>query len=179
MHLTPLEIRKQPFRKMFRGFDPDAVNSFLNQVAGEIETLLKQNDELATQLKLTSEKLDQYVKIEKTLNQTLLTAQKATDEARVNAQKEAELIIKDAQFRARELENEARQRVYTLENDLIALRNQRDAFLSRFKAVLSTQQELLSTFGSDLKSAHEADETLEEVPEQPELAGGPEDAVVV
>lgn len=177
MRISPLDIRKQPFRKTVMGFDPDEVNSFLEMVANEFESLIKQNNELATQLKITTEKLEDYTKIEKTLNQTLLTAQKATDEARVNAQKESELIIKDAQIRANTYEDEARQRVHQLENDLITLKNQRDHFLSRFKAVLNTQLGLLEAISGDLKGLEEKgsseteDETMAEVPLQPDLTG--------
>jgi cell division initiation protein len=185
MRLTPLEIRKQPFRKKMMGFDADEVNSFLQMVANEYESLIKQNDEQATDLKILTEKLEHYVKIEKTLNQTLITAQRATDEARINAQKEAELIIKDAQVQAHSFEANARQRVHQLENELITLRNQRDAFLSRFKSVLNTQLALLNTISGDLKSPREEEmikedeETMDEVLPQPELTAGDDTGGVV
>lgn len=167
MHITPLDIRKHPFRKTFKGFDPDQVNSFLNMIADEYESLIRNNNELATQLKSTEQKLEQYTKIEKTLNETLLTAQRATDEARVNAQKEAELILKDAQLRAGRYEDDARRRVEAVESDLVALRNQRDSFLARFKSMLRTQLDLLTTISEDLTEdggPGGRDETLAEVP---------------
>ncbi|MBD3242802.1 MAG: DivIVA domain-containing protein [Chitinivibrionales bacterium] len=167
MHITPLDIRKHPFRKTFKGFDPDQVNSFLNLIADEYENLIRTNNELATQLKSAEQKLEQYTKIEKTLNETLLTAQRATDEARVNAQKEAELILKDAQIRAGRYEDDARRRVEAVESDLVALRNQRDSFLARFKSMLRTQLDLLTTISEDLAEdggPGERDDTLAEVP---------------
>jgi cell division initiation protein len=147
MRMTPLDIRKQPFRKAMRGFDPEQVNGFLVQVADEFETLIKQNNELMTQLKLCQKRLEDYTKIEKTLNDTLLTAQKATDDARLNAQKEAELIIKDAQIRADRYEEDARSRVHNLEAELISLKTQRDSFLTRFKSMLRDQMGLLQIIG--------------------------------
>jgi cell division initiation protein len=171
MRITPLDIRKQPFRKTFQGFDPDQVNSFLEMVAGEFETIIRQNDELATKLTVSEQELEHYKKIEKNLSETLLTAQRATDEARVNAQKESELIIKDAQIRASRYEDEARNRVHTLEGELVTLKNQRDSFLARFRAMLKTQLELLNTISEDLggkrqygpKGAMGDDDTLAEV----------------
>jgi len=175
MRLTALDIRKQPFRKVWRGFDPDAVNSFLEMVASEYEALIRQNSEFASQIKVLEQKMENYVKIERVLNETLITAQKATDEARVNAQKESELIIKDAQLRADRYEDEARGRVHTLEGEIIVLRNQRDSFLARFKAMLQTQINLLEVISGDLKHGNEAvesggDETLAEVPPQPNIS---------
>jgi cell division initiation protein len=179
MRITPLDIRKQPFRRTWHGFDPDAVNSFLEMVASEYEAIIRQNGEFATQIKNLEQHLENYTKIERVLNETLLTAQKATDEARVNAQKEAELIIKDAQIRADRYEDESRKRVHDLESEIITLRNQRDSFLARFRAMLTTQLNLLEVISGDLKHNEPGnssimeiaeEETMAEVPPQPNIS---------
>ncbi len=182
MRITPLDIRKQPFRKTMWGFDPDEVNSFLEMIAGEFESIIKQDNDLQTQVKNVEQKLGHYVTIEKTLNDTLLTAQKATDDARMNAQKEAELILKDAQVRAGRYEDDSRRRVHELESEIVSLKNQRDSFLARFRAMLKTQLELLAVIGDDLRGGTRPDlkstietideETLEEIPPQPNLTSG-------
>ncbi|HEX3019068.1 MAG TPA: DivIVA domain-containing protein [Chitinispirillaceae bacterium] len=178
MQISPLDIRKMPFKRTFQGFDPDAVQNFLDMVAGEYEAVIRQNSEYATQIKNLEQRLEGYLKIERMLNETLITAQKATDEARVNAQKEAELILKDASLRADRYEDEARQRVHTIESELVSLRNQRDSFLARFKAMLTTQLGLLEIISGDLKEGAEeqgnsimeiAEETMDEVPPQPNI----------
>jgi cell division initiation protein len=151
MRITPLDIRKQPFRRAMRGFDADAVNSFLEMVANEFEGLIHQNSEYATSLKLLEEKCEGYAKIERTLNETLLTAQRVLDDTRRNAQKEAELIIKEATVRAGQQENEIRQRIMQIENDVASIRNQRDTFLARFKGLLTTQLNLLGAISGDLE----------------------------
>jgi cell division initiation protein len=181
MRITPLDIRKQPFRKKMFGFDPDEVNSFLEMIASEFETIIAQNNETMTYNKLMQQKIDDYTKIEKTLNETLLTAQKATDDSRHNAQKEAELIIKDAQIRAGRYEDESRRRVHELESELVSLKNQRDSFLARFKSMVKTQLDLLGIISDDLKVAPSDDcksgiesigdeETMAEVPQQPNIS---------
>ena len=189
MRITPLDIRKQPFRKTLRGFDKDAVNSFLEMVATEFEKANTQKDELATKVKVLQARIDEYEKIEKTLNETLLTAQRATDEARLNAQKEAELILKDAQIRADKYEDRSRQNVNTLEAELNSLKIQRDSFLARFKSMLRDQLSLAEvicdsienekkqgvdenekahpTKDSSRKKGFQEEETMDEVPPQP------------
>lgn len=190
MRITPLDIRKQPFRKTVMGFDRDEVNSFLEMVANEFEQIIKQNDELSTNVKLLQERIDAYEKIEKTLNETLITAQRATDEAKLNAQKEAELIIKDAQIRANKYEDRSRQKVNELESELMSLRTQRDSFLVRFKSMLRDQLALLDVISGSIKDKDDdtkkitgkksnnlsniirdeiaiEDETMDEVPPQP------------
>jgi cell division initiation protein len=46
MKLTPLDIRKQEFRKTLRGFDPIEVQTFLEMVGEEYEQLLEKNKQL-------------------------------------------------------------------------------------------------------------------------------------
>jgi cell division initiation protein len=184
MHLTPLDIRKMPFRKTMRGFDPDQVDKFLEQVSNDYEKIIRENDEFATRIKHLEERLEVYVKIERTLNDTLLTAQRATDEARLNAQKEAELILRDAQIRAGRYEDESRRRVHELESEIVSLKNQRDSFLSRFRAMLKTQLELLGVISDDLRGGTSGDrkstietideETMDEIPPQPNLTSSME-----
>ena len=158
MRLTPLDIRKQPFQKaMMGGFDRDQVNSFLEQVASEYEQLIRQNDEYAGTLRSLEEQLEHYRKIEKVLNDTLITAQKATDDARLNAQKEAELIIREAQLRAEKYEEKSRQNVATLESEIISLRTQRDSFLTRLRSMLKDQLALVEIMGGTLKDPNPKD----------------------
>jgi cell division initiation protein len=156
---------------MVMGFDPDQVNSFLEMVAGEFETLIRKTDELSNQIKYTQKRLEDYEKIEKNLSDTLLTAQRSTDEAKLNAQKEAELIIKDAQIRSDRYEDEARNRVHKLDAELLSLRAQRDSFLTRFRSMLRDQLALLEVISDDLGSVGRADEdeTMAEVPSQPNV----------
>jgi len=167
MHITPLDIRKQPFRKALRGLDPEEVSSFLTMVADEYEKLIKANVQLATQNKELSGKIEAYEKIEKTLNETLLTAQRATDEARVNAQKESELILNDAKLRAARYEDESRRRVHDMESDLVALKNQRDSFLARFRSMLTTQLSLLETINESTENnPRDFSDTLDELADE-------------
>jgi len=169
MKLTPLDIRKQPFpRVLYRGFDPDAVNSFLEHVANDFQEIVSQNNEFATKVKALEQQLESYTKIEKVLNETLLTAQRSSDEAKVNAQKEAELIIKDAHIRADRYEAETRRRVDLLENEIISIRNQRDSFLARFSAMLTTQLNLLEVISGELRSGDTLSVRQQEPKPEPE-----------
>lgn len=139
MHITPLEIRKHPFRTVFRGLDPDQVNSFLQQIATEIEELRGENNQYGSKVKELVTHLERYRRIEETLNETLLTAQRATDDARANAMKEAELIIKDAQVRADRYEHEVHDRVHQLRVEMASLEAQKEGFLMRYSSLLKDQ----------------------------------------
>jgi cell division initiation protein len=48
--LTPLDIRRQEFKKVVRGVDPEEVSVFLDMVAGEYERVLRENKTLSEEL---------------------------------------------------------------------------------------------------------------------------------
>jgi cell division initiation protein len=53
VRITPMDIRQQQFTvKMFRGFDVQEVDTFLDDLAGDYETLLKENALLKEQLQV-------------------------------------------------------------------------------------------------------------------------------
>ena len=153
MRITPLEIRNHPFSKvMMGGFDRDQVESFLQQIASQVEDLSKENGVLASKVKEQSNDLVRYEKIENVLNETLYTAQRATDEAKANAQKEAELIIRDAEVRADRYVNESREQAHALKNEIQSLEAQKKAFLARFETVLADQLKYLDVMNGSLES---------------------------
>ena len=45
-HLTPLDVKKKQFATAFRGFDVNEVETFLEVMTGELEDLIKKNEEL-------------------------------------------------------------------------------------------------------------------------------------
>ena len=51
MPITPLEIRKQEFKKKVRGYDPHEVREFLELIATELEELLRGNAGLSERVK--------------------------------------------------------------------------------------------------------------------------------
>ena len=71
MRLTPLDIRQQQFTvRMFRGLDPHEVDAFLEDVAEDYETLLKENALLKEQLAALEERSRGLADREKALQET-------------------------------------------------------------------------------------------------------------
>ena len=89
MRITPLDIRKQEFKKSMRGFDPDEVFAFLNTVAEEYEAALSDNKGLREHIVNLKERLNEFKNMEKNLRNTLLTAEKLTADTKKNARNEA------------------------------------------------------------------------------------------
>jgi cell division initiation protein len=99
--LTPLDVHNKEFpKRTFGGYDKDAVDEFLDQVVGELDRLIKENDRLKIQLEELDGKLDQYRTLEETINRTLIVAQETAEEVKASAKKNADLIIQEARLQA-------------------------------------------------------------------------------
>ncbi len=143
MRITPLDIRQQEFKKCMRGFDPHEVQAFLEMVADEMEFLAKENSDLFHKLKETEAKLEESRKLEKTLQQTLTSVQKATDQLKKNAQKEAELQIGQARVEAKKILQESQAKMNELGSQLRTLESHKRTFIARFRSLLLSQLRLL------------------------------------
>ncbi|MGA3050407.1 MAG: DivIVA domain-containing protein [Chitinispirillaceae bacterium] len=156
MHVSPLDIKNQQFSRSFRGFNPDAVNSFLNLLANELEELIRQNSDNATRIKGLEEQLENYAKIERSINEALLLAQQTASEVSQNARKKADVIVKEATLRAEQEAAEVRERIGKLKAEYVSLQSQRDAFFARFKGLLTSQLSLLPALSDDVEEKTDA-----------------------
>lgn len=156
MRLTALDIRKQEFKNAFRGVDRDEVETFLEVVADEFERVTSENEAQRERLKELESSIAGYRNTEKLLQDTLVTAQKTTDDIRENAKKEAELLIREAEIRAKQVVEEARQEVVQIRQQINELKIQKDSLIAKLRALFSAQEEFLKTF--DLKETTSADD---------------------
>jgi len=156
MKITPLDIRKQEFRKSVRGFDAHEVQAFLEMVANEMEELVRENTASSEKLKELDQKVEDYRRMEKTLQDTLTSAQRTTDELRRNAEKEAELLVRNAKIQVDHLLEEARTKIVSLRSEIGSLQKQRDAFLANFKGLVDAQGKILNNYGSECAAFEES-----------------------
>ena len=142
-NLTPLEIQKQLFARKFKGFDSDEVRAYLQMVAEEMEILIKDVDRLSRENVMLREDLDDHNQRERILKDTLLSAQRVSEDVKSNARKEAELIVKDAELLSERLVSQAMSRVADLERTIQDLKVERRGARNKLQATLDTIQQLL------------------------------------
>jgi cell division initiation protein len=143
MHLTPLDIQKQTFSKSLKGYNPDDVRAYLHLIAEEIERLLRDVDRLARENAMLREDLQEHSQREQILKDTLLSAQRVSEEVRATARKEAELIVKDAELLSERLIGQAMSRVADLEKSIQDLKIERRASRNKVQGLVDTVQHLL------------------------------------
>ena len=145
MNITPLDIQQQQFKgKMLGGLDPADVDSFLQIVASEMESLIRENTELKEQSRRVAQQLAELTEREVTLRETMLAAQKISEEMKANAQKEARLIVSEAELKGERIVADAENRLLQLSNQIQEIRRQKAQFESNLKSLLETHLKLLT-----------------------------------
>jgi cell division initiation protein len=145
MKLTPLDIRKQEFKKIIRGYDPVEVDTFMDMMAAEFEDCLRQQKDMREKVVELEVQLKDYRHIEKSLQQTLLQAQEATGRTYESARKEAELIVREAEQKAAKIVEQANTDLGRANNDLTELRSRRESLIGRLRVLLSSELDLIRT----------------------------------
>ncbi len=149
MKLTPLDIRKQEFKRSMRGFDPDEVEAFLGMVADEMELLIREKNQLNDELIKLRTQLKDYQRVEQTLRDTLVKAQNTVEDTRANSRREAEIIIHEAELNAENIIKEAKEELLRLRNEIGIVKAQKNSFAKRLKHLLESQIELLEVLEMD------------------------------
>ena len=145
MKLTPLDIKKQTFKKVMRGYDTIEVDTFMDTMANEFEELLKQQKEARDKAVELETQLKDYRQIEKTLQQTLLQAQETTSKTYEAARREAELITRDAELKAVKILNQANSDLAKLNHEVTQLKAKKESLIGRMRVLLSSELDLLKT----------------------------------
>ena len=138
-HLTPLDVRRYDFGRALRGYDPERVDQFREQVAEELERLTRLNQELEAKAKNFHEQLRAFRERDKALNDALVSAQQLRSEIAEQAEREGQLVIREARAEAdRQLES-ARAELRKVEQDIAALQRSRRAYVAQVRALVERQ----------------------------------------
>ncbi|NLK51687.1 MAG: DivIVA domain-containing protein [Syntrophomonadaceae bacterium] len=147
--LTPVDINKKEFRRAMRGYNEHEVDSFLDQVARDYETILRQKLELEDVLQRKEDQIQQYRNLEETLNSTLVMAQKTAEELKQNAAREAELLLREARAEAENIIRQAASKKEAIEQEQSELRQSLAGFRAQMRAFLKAQLEMVENLPVD------------------------------
>lgn len=143
MKFSPMNIKKQDFRKSLRGYDTDEVEVFLERLSNEFETLQQENEQIKKELDAANGKLNEFRKIEKNLQNTLLRAQESSTKALESTRKQSTLMVKEAEIKASQILEKARESANEIRSAVINLREEKDLVVARLKSIISSQAHLL------------------------------------
>lgn len=151
MRISPMDIRQQQFTvKMFRGFDVQEVDTFLEDVAEDYETLLRENTLLKEQLQALEERTRGLEERERVLQETLMTTQRLVEEMKENARREAAILVREAELKSERAVEAARVEEARIGNEILALKRERRRMAESFRSTIEMYQRLIERdFGPD------------------------------
>lgn len=166
LKMTPLDIQQKVFvRKKLGGFDENEVTEFLREVAREYEQLYGEARALKEHIGTLRQQMKDYQEMERTLKQTLIDAQRASNDRLANAEKEAELIRSRAELEAERVVEAGRQEVAGLTEEVRQLKRARRKLRIELKNVLDSFYDMLKD-----ELSQDADERR---PQAPKPQGAP------
>ncbi len=150
----------EKFTRTIRGYDPDEVNEFLDQVIKKVEKMvadidaknkliIEKNEKIKflqskyDETNALKEKLAQYERMESTLNHAIIMAQKTSDQLKVSAHKECDIILDDAKKNASRIVNDALMKAEKIENDADVMKRNINVLKRRLKNIIESQLEII------------------------------------
>jgi cell division initiation protein len=141
--ITAVEIQKREFPIERRGYPPEAVRVFLNAVADDFQALVRENSELESRVRRLEEENLEHRQREQILKETLLSAQRVSEEMKTNARREAEVVLRQAEMAGQQLTTEALQQSAKIEKAIREMKLQRANFRLKLRSMLEMFQTVL------------------------------------
>jgi len=143
MKISPLDIRRQRFKKALRGYDSAEVDAFLEMLADAWEETVETRESSGRELEMLRARASDFDRMEGAVREVLVAQQKSASVAREDARREAELIIRDAQVKSESMLNQAHRRVQVLTETIRELQDRRLALLARMREFMESQKSMI------------------------------------
>ena len=168
------EIRQITFEKVVRGYRPEDVESFMEKIADEFETLAAEKQEIESQLYVLAERIEQYKTEEESIKATLISAQKLGESIIAESRQKAEAILKDANIRKNDILASAHEEFAMYEENLARIKRE----VSDFKiTVLSMYKDHIESLSKVPEIKKEPAAVVEETEQVEETAETPVEEV--
>ncbi|MCL2332694.1 MAG: DivIVA domain-containing protein [Actinomycetia bacterium] len=174
MKITALDIHQKEFAHGMRGYREDEVDAFLDQLAVEVDAAGKRIKELEDKLTDLESRGVNFEAERNTINNTLLTAQKAADEMLAKAQSECadtlaaaqrqyEAQLEDARQQSERIIADAEQKRHQLIGNFARLQGEEEKFRKKYLAQLDDFMMEVGQIEAEARSA------IQEIPVPKEL----------
>lgn len=171
MPLKPIDVRRKEFKNSMRGYNADQVDDFLDTVADEFERSYSENLRMREEISNLRERLEQFEKLEDSIQSALVHAESAANDLREsaaseaenlrnNANREAELTVKEANERSQQILADASSKVERAQESYEALKKAKQDFAADFRHLLKSYIAVMDNV--DLVSAQEIEASLRE-----------------
>ena len=167
--LTPVELQNLPLKAGMGGYKKKDVDELLEGICRDYETLYKENVELKDKLSALSEGLQYYKEMEKTLQKTLVVAEKTAEEVEHTANAKADLIQERALAEAAYIIEDAKRQAQQIHNQTLVLVQQYENYRMQYKRLAQAQSELMDNPAYQIHFDTQVPSFITEEPKKPEI----------
>jgi cell division initiation protein len=143
VRITPLDIIQKQFAATRKGYEPDEVRAFLDQVRDALEEALKENQRLRELVARREQEIAELRDSESEIKETLLLARRLTEDLRREARREADVVVGEARLEAERILRASAEERRDTEGELVRLRAARARALSDLRGVVEAQSRLV------------------------------------
>lgn len=143
--LTPHDLEVRTFSKRMRGYDASEVNEFMQLISEDFEKVYKENIVLKQKITVLVDKIEEYKKLEESLRNALISAQKMGETMIREAQTKGEILLSEANLKAERAMGNLNMQIYKQRQRLEETQQDYLAFRARLTALYQAQITLLNS----------------------------------
>lgn len=151
--ITANDIREKNFKTGI-GYEKKDVDAFMNLVASQQDKLLSEISSLKGKYVTLTKALTYYKDLEKSLQKTMIVAQKVADDTIDAAQKKAKAIEEIAKAEGMKIISNANNEYMDVHNKTISLIHQYENYRAQFKRLAMVQFDLINDKSFDINIAN-------------------------
>lgn len=129
----------EKFHYETNGYNKEEVNDFIKKVISETEGIINKCEEQKDKIKVLEEQSNTYRRVEETLKQSLINAEKTSDDLKKVANERANIIISDAKNDASRIINDALLRAEKIDEQTDILERNIKIFKRKLKIIVEQQ----------------------------------------
>lgn len=149
MRITPLDVRNHGFAQRFNGYAKEEVDEFLRLIAEDYESVLRELGAQAEHIAKLETQLEMLSANEQVLRDTLMTAQKVSEDLKRTAMKEAEVLIGEAEVKSEKVMEAAHRRASALAEDIREMKQLKSRLAASVRGAFETHLRLLDGLAAD------------------------------
>lgn len=162
--ITPHDIEVKEFRKAVRGYNPDEVDDFLDEIIVDYENVLNEKEQMKMQIAKLQEEIEalrseivEHKRSEASVMSTLDSAKTLMKDISESAEKRADIIVRNAKLDAEVIIKDAKDAILRMGEDCKELRERRKQFIANYREMLTEELNNLDNKESDILSKLEED----------------------
>ena len=144
--LTPLDIRYQEFRQGLRGYSVAEVREYLARVGDRLASAIEETERLRSQIRDLEGELARSREGEADLKRAVVAAERIAREIKAQAEREAEIVKKETETERQAALQDLVEQMKRMKGDLEQAKQERDLFVSQFRAMLESYVTSLDRF---------------------------------